>query len=76
MAKNIPKTVQFEPDVFEAIQKQMKMSKTGNFSKAVNDAIRYAAFPEHRGDRDADLYKMMQLLLDCLYSTENSQRGI
>lgn len=64
MAKNIQKSVQFEPEVYEAIEKQMKMSKTGNFSKAVNDAIKYAVFPEHREDRDADLYKMMQVVLD------------
>ena len=64
MEKNIQKTVQFEPDVYEALENKMKMSKTVNFSKAVNDAVRYAAFPEYRNDRDADLYKMMQVLMD------------
>ncbi len=64
MVKSIQKSIHFEPEVFKAIEKQMKMSKSVSFSKAVNDAIRYAAFPEHRNDRDADVYKMMQVLLD------------
>lgn len=64
MVKKIQRSVQFEPEVLEVIEKKMKMSKNSNFSVAVNDAIKYAAFPEHRDDRDADLHKMMQVLLD------------
>lgn len=64
MAKKEKRTIYFDDDVWEVLQKQMKMSKNTNISAAVNDAVRYAAFPEHRGDRDADLHKMMQVLLD------------
>ena len=57
MAKT-QKTVQFDDAVMEALTKQMKVSKNGNFSAIVNDGLRYAMFPEHRNDRDADLVKL------------------
>lgn len=54
----VQKTVYFDADVWEALEKQMKMSRNGNVSAIVNDGIRYAMFPEHRNDRDADLVKL------------------
>lgn len=57
-AKKVQKTVYFDDDVWEALEKQMKMSRTGNVSISVNDGLRYAMFPEHRNDRDADLVKL------------------
>jgi len=64
MGKKRQVSVYLDPDVEKVLEKQLKMSKNTSFSAAINDAVRYAAFPEHRGDRDADLHKMMQLLLD------------
>jgi hypothetical protein len=64
MAKKRQVSVYLDEDVEKVLEKQMKMSKNTGFSAAINDAVRYAAFPEHRQDRDADLYKMMQLVLD------------
>jgi len=56
--KRVQKTVQFDPEVYEALEKQMKISHNPNFSAIVNDGLRYAMFPEHRSDRDADLVKL------------------
>lgn len=56
--KRIQKTVTFDPEVYEALEKQMKVSHNANFSAIVNDGLRYAMFPEHRNDRDADLVKL------------------
>lgn len=64
MAKKRQVSVYLDEDVDKVLEKQMKMSKNTSFSAAINDAVRYAAFPEHRQDREADLYKMMQLVLD------------
>lgn len=57
-SKKIQKSVYFEPDVWEVLEKQMKMSSNSNVSVVVNDGLRYAMFPEHRNDRDADLVKL------------------
>ena len=56
--KRVQKTVQFDAEVYEALEKQMKISHNPNFSAIVNDGLRYAMFPEHRSDRDADLVKL------------------
>ena len=56
--KPIQKTVMFDPEVYEAMEKQMKASHNANFSAVVNDGLRYALFPEFRNDRDADLVKL------------------
>ena len=57
-AKRVQKTVYFDEDVWEALEKQMKASHNPNVSAIVNDGLRYAMFPEFRNDRDADLVKL------------------
>ena len=57
-AKRVQKTVYFDAEVWEALEKQMKVSHNPNVSAIVNDGLRYAMFPEHRNDRDADLVKL------------------
>jgi Arc/MetJ-type ribon-helix-helix transcriptional regulator len=64
MARKRQVTVYLDEDVEKMVDKQLKISRNGNISSVINDAIRYAAFPEHRQDRDADLYKMMQVVMD------------
>lgn len=64
MAKKRKATVYFDDDVWDVIQNQMKLSKNANISSAINDAVRYAAYPEHREDRDADLHKKLQVVQD------------
>tara|TARA_A200000113_G_scaffold49978_1_gene41022 strand:+ start:563 stop:982 length:420 start_codon:yes stop_codon:yes gene_type:complete len=56
--KRVQKTVYFDAEVWEALEKQMKVSHNPNVSAIVNDGLRYAMFPEHRNDRDADLVKL------------------
>lgn len=60
--KKIQTTVYFDPDVWEELQKKMKITKNTNVSVLVNDGIRYAMFPEYRNDRDGDLVKLFQQL--------------
>lgn len=62
--KKIQRTVYFDPEVWEFLEQKMKTSKNANISAVVNDGLRYAAFPEHRTDREADMVKMMQVLQD------------
>ncbi len=57
-AKRVQKTVYFDAEVWEALEQQMKVSHNPNVSAIVNDGLRYAMFPEHRNDRDADLVKL------------------
>ena len=59
-AKKLQKSIYFDDDVAEALEKQMKISKNPNYSAMVNDGLRYAMFPEHRSDREADLVKLNQ----------------
>ena len=61
-AKKVQKTVYFDDDVWEALEKQMKVSRNANVSAIVNDGLRYAMFPEFRNDRDADLVKLYNQL--------------
>ena len=56
--KRVQKTIYFDSDVWEALEKQMKASHNPNISSIVNDGLRYAMFPEFRNDRDADLVKL------------------
>lgn len=57
-SKRVQKTVYFDEDVWESLEKQMKTSHNPNVSAIVNDGLRYAMFPEYRNDRDADLVKL------------------
>jgi len=63
-AKKVQRTIYFDPEVWEHIERTMKVSKNANVSAVVNDGLKYAAFPEHRSDREADMVKMMQVLSD------------
>lgn len=70
MAKNekrIQKTIQWDPDVLEALEKHSKQHRLNNLSAAANDAVRYALFPEYRSDREKDMVKLMQDLRASLY---------
>jgi len=60
--KKLQKTIHFDDDVVAALDKQMKVSHNSNYSAMVNDGLRYAMFPEHRSDREADLVKLNQQL--------------
>lgn len=59
-AKKIQKTVYIDDDVWEALEKQMKLTRNTNVSVLINDGLRYAMFPEYRNDRDGDLVKLFQ----------------
>jgi hypothetical protein len=69
--KKIPKTVQFEAEVWEALEAHMKRERIYNHSLAANDAIKYALFPEHRDDRNADTAKLLNQIL---YSLNEHRR--
>ncbi len=60
--KKVQKTIYIDEDVWEALEKQMKMTRNTNVSVLVNDGLRYAMFPEYRSDRDGDLVKLFQQL--------------
>jgi len=60
--KKIQKTLYIDEHVWEALEKQMKMTRNTNVSVLVNDGLRYAMFPEYRNDRDGDLVKLFQQL--------------
>jgi len=60
--RKLQKTVYFDEDVWEPLEKQMKASRNPNVSAIVNDGLRYAMFPEFRNDRDADLVKLYNQL--------------
>lgn len=64
MSKKEKRTIYFDDDVWDALQKKSKMSHNTNISALVNDGLRYAMFPEYRGDREADMVKMMQVVID------------
>ena len=61
-AKKVQKTVYIDDDVWEALEKQMKLTRNTNVSVLINDGLRYAMFPEYRNDRDGDLVKLFQQL--------------
>jgi Cft2 family RNA processing exonuclease len=61
--KRVQKTIQWDADVWEALEKHNKQMRLNNMSAAANDAVRYALFPEFRSDREADMTKQFQQLL-------------
>lgn len=61
--KSVQKSVYFEPEVWKALDEHMKRERINNVSIAVNDAVKYALFPEHRDDRNADSAKLSQQIL-------------
>lgn len=70
MAKNekrVQKTIQWDPDVLDALEKHNKQQRLNNLSAAANDAVRYALFPEYRSDREKDMVKLMQDIRASLY---------
>ena len=70
MAKNekrVQKTIQWDSDVLDALEKHNKQQRLNNLSAAANDAVRYALFPEYRSDREKDMVKLMQDLRASLY---------
>lgn len=70
MAKNekrVQKTIQWDSDVLDALEKHNKQQRLNNLSAAANDAVRYALFPEYRSDREKDVVKLMQDLRASLY---------
>ena len=56
--KNIPKSIYFKPKTKAALEEHMKRERLGSFNLAVNDAVEYALFSEHRNDRNADVVKL------------------
>ncbi len=60
--KRVQKTVHFDPEVWEALEKHMKQSRINNVSIAVNDAVKFSLAPEHQNDRDAALVKLFHQL--------------
>ncbi len=65
--KPVQKTMYWDPDVWAALEKHDKQTKTNNMTATANDAVRYALFPEYRGDREKDMVKLMQDVRASLY---------
>ena len=65
--KPVQKTMYWDPDVLDALEKHNKQQRLNNLSAAANDAVRYALFPEFRSDREKDMVKLMQDLRASLY---------
>lgn len=57
--KTVQKTIHFEVDVWEALEKHMSRERLDNASAATNDAVRYALFAEHRDDRNGEVLKLL-----------------
>lgn len=75
--KRIQKTIQWDPDVWTALVEHDKRTRTNNMSAAANDAVRFALFPEHRGDREKDIVKLMQDIRASLYEhRKNTARDL
>ncbi len=75
--KKVQKTIQWDSDVWAALEKHNKRERINNMSAAANDAVRFALFPEHRGDREADMSKQFQQLLYSLNEhRKNTARDI
>lgn len=62
-SRAVQKSVYFEPEVWAALEKHMTQERINNVSIAVNDAVKYALFPEHRDDRNADGAKISHQIL-------------
>jgi hypothetical protein len=69
--KKVQKTVQFDENVWEALEAHMKRERINNHSLIANDAVKYALFPEHRDDRNADSTKIANQIL---YSLNEHRR--
>src|ERR1035437_5409831 len=69
--KSIQKSVYFDADTWAALEAHMKRERINNVSIAVNDAVKYAVFPEHRDDRNADVAKINQQILYSLPDHRN-----
>lgn len=69
--KRAQKTVYLDADVLEALEAHMKRERINNISIAINDAIKYALFPEHREDRNGDVAK---LCTQTLYSLNEHRK--
>ncbi len=75
--KRIQKTIQWDPDVWVALQEHDKRTRLNNMSAAANDAVRFALFPEFRGDREKDVIKLMQDIRASLYEhRKNTARDL
>ena len=75
--KRIQKTIQWDPDVLDALEKHNKQQRLNNLSAAANDAVRYALFPEFRSDREKDVVKLIQGLGASLYEhRKNTARDL
>jgi hypothetical protein len=71
--KKVQKTVQFDEDVWGALETHMKRERINNHSLITNDAVKYALFPEHRDDRNADTAKLLNQIL---YSFNEHRRKV
>ncbi|PZQ45469.1 MAG: hypothetical protein DI551_07320 [Micavibrio aeruginosavorus] len=65
--KRVQKTIQWDADVWTALEDHNKRSRLNNMSAAANDAVRFALFPEFRSDREKDMVKLMQDIRASLY---------
>lgn len=65
--KKVQSTMYWDADVWDALEKHDKQTKTNNMTATANDAVRYALFPEYRSDRDKDVVKLMQDIRASLY---------
>lgn len=75
--KPVQKTMYWDPDVWAAMEKHDKQTKTNNMTATANDAVRYALFPEYRNDRDKDVVKLMQDIRASLYEhRKNTARDL
>ena len=61
--KTVAVNVTLEADVDKALQKHMKSQNLTNRSRAINDGLKYALYPEHRDDRSENLVKLYHQLL-------------
>jgi len=61
--KKVQRTVHFDEEVWEALEAHMKRERLNNHSLIANDAVKYALFPEHRDDRNADSTKLLHQIL-------------
>ena len=60
--RRVQKTVHFDPEVWELLEKHMNQSRVNNVSIAVNDAVLYSLSPQHRSDRDGGMEKLYHQL--------------
>ena len=61
--KTVAVNVTLEADVDKALQKHMKAQNLTNRSRAINDGLKYALYPEHRDGRSEDLVKLYHQIL-------------